>query len=664
MEDYEFETLVKSEIENAVNYYDTEFSAERSKIMDYYLGNKFGNEQENRSQVVLSELSDTIEFIMPQLMKIFSSSNKFCRFVGRKKEDVKGAEQATELVNFVINSQNSGFTILHNLFKDALLFKMGSVKTYWEETETVKEEEYKNLSIQELTLLVEDPSIEIVSQKVVEEGVVSPEGQEIPVNSFFDVQIKRKVKNGKVKIENIPPEELIFSRQTKSLEECDFIAHRTDVKAGALIEQGYDPDLVFASIGGEDLDDESERRKRFEEIEASPYDSSYDKTMQDVLVTECYIKSDYDGDNIPELRRVVVLGENGTIVENEPFDKIPFAVLSPILMPHRMVGRSVAEMVMDIQLIKSQILRNQLDNLYLTNNSRVAVVDGQVNLDDLLSSRPAGIVRMRQAGAIQPLQVPQLGSQGFAMLEYMDQVRDQRTGFSKASLGLDPKSLQSTTATAVSTTLQTSQLKVEMIARVFSETGCKDLCFNILHLLQKHQDKEVTVRIRNEYVDIDPRAFDNEFDLEIDVGLGNGVEAEKMNMLVSIAGKQEQILQTLGASNPIVSASQYVNTLKKIAEMAGFKDTDQFFNSGEEVERSIQQAQQNQQQQQNVDIDRLKAEADIALKREKMRAELELEREKIQLELELRKAEFEAELSLRRQKLELGGEVSSNLPRV
>tara|TARA_R100001510_G_C7656556_1_gene216716 strand:- start:7742 stop:8731 length:990 start_codon:yes stop_codon:yes gene_type:complete len=329
-----------------------------------------------------------------------------------------------------------------------------------------------------------------------------------------------------------------------------------------------------------------------------------------------------------------------------------------------MVGRSVAEMVMDIQLIKSQILRNQLDNLYLTNNSRVAVVDGQVNLDDLLSSRPAGIVRMRQAGAIQPLQVPQLGSQGFAMLEYMDQVRDQRTGFSKASLGLDPKSLQSTTATAVSTTLQTSQLKVEMIARVFSETGCKDLCFNILHLLQKHQDKEVTVRIRNEYVDIDPRAFDNEFDLEIDVGLGNGVEAEKMNMLVSIAGKQEQILQTLGASNPIVSASQYVNTLKKIAEMAGFKDTDQFFNSGEEVERSIQQAQQNSQQQQNVDVDRLKAEADIALKREKMRAELELEREKIQLELELRKAEFEAELSLRRQKLELGGEVSSNLPRV
>ena len=664
MEDYEFETLIKSEIENAVNYYDTEFSADRSKIMDYYLGNKFGNEQENRSQVVLSELSDTIEFIMPQLMKIFCSSNKFCRFVGRKKEDVEGAEQATELVNFVINSQNSGFTILHNLFKDALLFKMGSVKTYWEETETVKEEEYNNLSIEELTLLVEDPSIEIVSQKVVEEGVVSPEGQEIPVNSFFDVQIKRKIKNGKVKIENIPPEELIFSRQTKSLEECDFIAHRTDVKAGTLIEQGYDPDLVFASIGGEDLDDESERRKRFEEIEASPYDSSYDKTMQDVLVTECYIKSDYDGDNIPELRRVVVLGENGTIVENEPFDRIPFAVLSPILMPHRMVGRSVAEMVMDIQLIKSQILRNQLDNLYLTNNSRVAVVDGQVNLDDLLSSRPAGIVRMRQAGAIQPLQVPQLGSQGFAMLEYMDQVRDQRTGFSKASLGLDPKSLQSTTATAVSTTLQTSQLKVEMIARVFSETGCKDLCFNILHLIQKHQDKEVTVRIRNEYVDIDPRAFDNEFDLEIDVGLGNGVEAEKMNMLVSIAGKQEQILQTLGASNPIVSTTQYVNTLKKIAEMAGFKDTDQFFNSGVEVERSIQEAQQAQQQQQNVDTDRLKAEADIALKREKMRAEIELEREKIQLELELRKAEFEAELSLRRQKLALGGEVSSNLPRV
>lgn len=660
MDDFQFKALVNENIQNAVNYYDSEFASDRSKALDYYLGNKFGNEQENRSQVVLTDLADTIEFITPQLMKIFCSSDKFVRFKGRNREDVDAAEQATELVNFAINSQNNGFTLLHNMFKDALLFKMGAVKFYWEETNTTKNEEYSNLSEIELTLLLEDPSIEILSQEIVEIGEITELNQEIPQEIFYNVEVKRFIKSGQVKIENVPPEELIFSRQSKNLEDCDFIAHRTEMKAGHLIELGYDADLVFSLASGGDLDSESEKQQRFQELEASPIDDPLDKTMRDVLVTECYIKADYDADNIPELRRVVVLGET-EVVTNEPFDHVPFALLSPILMPHRMVGRSVADMVMDIQLIKSQILRNQLDNLYLTNNNRVAVVENQVNLDDLLSSRPGGIVRMRQPGAVQPLTVPQLGNQGFAMLEYMDQIRDQRTGFSKASLGLDPKALQSTTAAAVSSTMQGAQLKIEMIARVFAETGCRDLGFGVLHLLQKHQDKSVTIRVRNEYIDIDPRAFANEFDLEIDVGLGNGIETDKLNMLVQIASKQEQMLQTLGVNNPIVSTSQYVNTLKKIAQMAGFKDTDQFFNSGEQIDQAMQNAERREEP---FNVERAKLEADIALKREKMQAELELEREKLQLEIQIRKAEFEAELSLRQQKLALGGQVSENLPRV
>tara|TARA_R100000664_G_C2758550_1_gene147528 strand:+ start:1260 stop:3242 length:1983 start_codon:yes stop_codon:yes gene_type:complete len=660
MDNFDFKALVQNEIQAAVNYHDSSFSSDRSEILGYYLGDKFGNEQENRSQVVLTEVSDTIEFIMPQLLKIFASSNDFARFVGREKEDIKSAEQATQLVNFVINSQNNGFSILHNWFKDALLFKLGALKFFWEETETTVNEEYNNLSEDELVLLLEDKNIEIVSQESVEQGFID-ENAAVPVSEFFNVEVKRKTKGGKVKIENVPPEELIFSPRSKSLEDCDFIAHRTTMRAGDLIERGFDPKVVQRYAGGENSDHDGEIQKRFQEIDAGEEGDSKDPSMKEVIVNECYIRCDFDGDDIPELRRVVVFGDSGEIVSNEPFDHIPFSILSPILMPHRMVGRSVAEMVMDIQLIKSSILRSQLDNLYLTNNSRVAVVEGQVNLDDLLNSRPAGIVRMRQQGAVQPLQVPQLGSQGFAMLEYMDQVRDQRTGFSKQSLGLDPKALQSTTAAAVTSTIQGSQLKVEMIARVFAETGCKNLAFGVLHLLQKHQDKSVTVRINNEYVNIDPRAFDNKFDIEVDVGLGNGVESDKLNMLIQIAGKQEQILQTLGPSNPVVSTSQYVNTLKKIANMAGFKDTDQFFTSGETVDESMKAAA-NEEPEESVEMQKLKA--DMLLKRERMQAELALEREKLQMEMQMRKAEFEAELSLRQQKMSLGGDISTNLPRV
>ena len=664
MDDLRFRGVLQHEIQSAVNYYDSEYSQERSDILSYYLGDPFGNEVENRSQVVATEVSDTIEYLMPSLMKMFASSPEFARFLPRGPEDVQAAEQATDLVNFAINQDNSGFRVLHNWFKDALLFKQGAVKFYWQETDTTVNETYEDLTEDELTLLVNDPAIEIVSQDMTEVGMVDPSGAEMPMDRKFSVEVKRLTKSGAVKIDNVPPEELIFSRRATSLEDCSFIAHRTLVRAGDLIEQGYDPDIVFRYAGYDDLDDEAERQARFEEIESGDKFESTDLSMREVLVTEAYIRCDYDGDNIPELRRVVSLGDGVEVLENEPFDHVPFALLSPILMPHRMVGRSVAEMVMDLQMIKSTVMRQMLDNLYLTNNSRVGAVEGQVNLDDLLSSRPGGIVRMRAPGMVQALNVPQIGNSAFAMLEYVDQVRDQRTGFSKASMGLDPNALQSTTASAVNATIQGAQLKIEMIARVFAETGCCDLAKGVLHLLQKHQDSERVVRIRGEFVAIDPREFANGFDLNIEVGLGNGREDEKMSMLAQIAGKQEQIMAQLGPNNPVVKPSQYVNTLRRIAEMAGFKDTEQFFASGEQIDAALAQQAQAQGQDASAGIEQAKLEAEIALKREKMQAELALEREKMQAELELRRFELESELNLRQQKLAFGGTVSDNLPRV
>ena len=663
MDDINFRSIVQGEIQSAVNFYESEFSADRTDILQFYLGEPLGNEVENRSQVVATEVSDTIEYIMPSLMKMFASSKEFVRFEPRGPEDVEAANQATDLVNFAINNDNRGFRVIHNWFKDALLFKQGAVKMYWEEKDTTVNESYEALTEDELTLLVSDPAIEILSQEVQEIGMVDPEGNEVPMERTYSVEVRRIKKSGSVKIDNIPPEELIFSRRATSLDDCTFIAHRAAVTVGELIEQGYDEDIVMRYAGSDDLDDEVERQARFEEIESGAKFNSLDASMREVMVTEAYIKADYDGDGIAELRRVVALADGSEILENEPFDNVPFALLSPILMPHRMVGRSVAEMVTDLQVIKSTIMRQMLDNLYLTNNSRVGAVEGQVNLDDLLSSRPGGIVRMRAPGMVQPLAVPQIGQSAFAMLEYVDQVRDQRTGFSKASMGLDPSTLQSTTASAVNATIQGAQLKIEMIARVFAETGCRDLAKGVLHLLQKHQDSERVVRIRNEFVSIDPRAWDNEFDLSIEVGLGNGREDEKMGMLLQVAGKQEQILQQFGPVNPVVKPSQYINTLKRIIEMAGFTDTDQFFSGGEQVDQALMQQAQQQGQGGAEQAKMAEFQAEMELKKQKMEAELALEREKMQAELELRRFELEAELQLRQQKLAFGGNVSDNLPR-
>ena len=696
MDDASFKALIDDYVTEAVNYYDTECSAERSETLDYYLGEPFGNEVEDRSQVVATETRDTIEYIMPQLMKVFQSSDNFARFVARQPEDVRAAEQATDLTNYIINSENRGFVNIYNWFKDALLFKIGVLKVFYDENIETVEEEYMGLDETELTLLLDDPNVEVISQSVNEVGVLAddvevPEEEEevdaesiedivrgegqIPLSISYDVTIKRKKDSGKVKIMNVPPEEFLFSRRAVSLETADFVAHRTTMKVGDLVNDGYDYDTIIKYSGYADIENEMEVQQRFQDTESgTKSESKNDPTMHDCLVTESYVRADYDGDGIPELRRVLSIGEGNFILENDPFDHIPFCILSPILMPHRMVGLSVAEMVKDLQLIKSTVLRQLLDNLYLTNNSRVAVVEGQTNIEDLLSSRPGGIVRMRAPGMVQPLAVPQIGASGFNMLEYIDQVRDQRTGFSKASLGLDPKVLQSTTASAVQSTIQGAQLKTEMIARVFAETGCRDLAKLILLLCSKHMMKEKTIRIRNEYVSIDPRAFENEFDISIEVGLGNGKQEEKMQMLLQIAGKQEQLIQTLGMDNPVVKPSQYVNTLSKIIEMAGFKDTSQFFNSAEQIDQILANKEQEQQQamaqagsNQNAvaletDIERQKLQADIALDREKMLLEIELEREKFERQLELRKLELEAELELRRQKVALGGQVSTNLP--
>lgn len=677
MDDKTFQSLINDHMVDAVNYYDTEYSRERSETLDYYLGEPFGNEVENRSQVVATEVSDTIEFIMPQLMKVFQSSDHFARFVAREPEDIRAAEQATDLVNYVINNDNNGFVNLYSWFKDALLFKVGVLKVFWEENVQVVDEKYQDLSEEELTILLDDSDVEVVSQSINEVGVINDDVEvdgeidpidEIPLAITYDVEIKRRKNSGKTKIMNVPPEEFLFSRRSVSLETADFVAHRSSMKVGDLVDLGYDYDTILSHSGYNDIDNEAEVQQRFQDVEAGTrHESKNDPTMHECLVTEMYIRADYDGDGIPELRRVLSVGEGHFILENEAFDHIPFCILSPILMPHRMVGRSVAEMVKDLQLIKSTILRQLLDNMYLTNNSRVGVVEGQVNLEDLLSARPGNIVRMRAPGMVQPLAVPQIGTAGFNMLEYIDQVRDQRTGFSKASLGLDPKVLQSTTASAVNSTIQGAQLKTEMIARVFAETGCRDLAKIVLHLCQKHMTKERVIRIRNEYVAIDPRAWENEFDVSVEVGLGNGKEEDKMAMLLQVAGKQEQLIQTLGMSNPVVKPSQYVNTLSKIIEMAGFKDTSQFFNSAEQIDQILAQQEQSQSQQggmsQEFEIERQKLQADIALEREKMMLELELEREKFAQTMQLRREELQAELDLRAQKLSFGGEVSTNLPK-
>ena len=667
MDDYQLNSIVSSEITDALNHFDSEFSQERIRAMDFYLGEPFGNEVEGRSSVVSTEVADTVEAIMPNLMRVFTANDKYVRFSPRTAEDMERAEQVSDYVNYIINHDNEGYKILYNWFKDALLFRLGIVKYFYEEEENVTEEEYNGLDENELAVLLANPDIEVIEQQeTVLNSYMEDDGTVVPLESSYDLSVRVTERKGKIKVINVPPEEFLVNRRATSLEDSYFVAHRTTMTVSDLVAMGYDREEVEAHAGLSDLDVDQERTNRFQDLEANTGTDAADPTLRDVVYYECIMKVDYDGDGIAERRRICAIGAEGThILHNEPFDHVPFAVVSPVLMPHRLIGRSIYDMTEDLQVIKSTLMRQYLDSVYTSTLPRMVAVEGQVNLDDLLEGTAGGIIRARQPGMVQAITGTPVGGEVRPLMDYLDNIKEQRTGMSKASQGLDANALQSTTASAISATVRGAQVKLESYARTMAETGVKSLFKGILHLVTKYDNKPRIVRLRNNFVPIDPREWTSEFDVVVQVGLGTADDEQKIAFLTQIAAKQEQILMQLGPSNPVVSMSQYVNTLRSIAEIGGFKDADQFFASPQQIQ--MQQQQQQQQPPQpnpEVAMKQQQMEAELALKREKMQADIQLERERMTMEMELRRQELQAEAELRMAKAVTDSQISTNLPRV
>jgi len=667
MDDYQLNSIVSSEITDALNHFDSEFSQERIRAMDFYLGEPFGNEVEGRSSVVSTEVADTVEAIMPNLMRVFTANDKYVRFSPRTAEDMERAEQVSDYVNYIINHDNEGYKILYNWFKDALLFRLGIVKYFYEEEENVTEEEYNGLDENELAVLLANPDIEVIEQQeTVLNSYMEDDGTVVPIESSYDLSVRVTERKGKIKVINVPPEEFLVNRRATSLEDSYFVAHRTTMTVSDLVAMGYDREEVEAHAGLSDLDVDQERTNRFQDLEANTGTDAADPTLRDVVYYECIMKVDYDGDGIAERRRICAIGAEGThILHNEPFDHVPFAVVSPVLMPHRLIGRSIYDMTEDLQVIKSTLMRQYLDSVYTSTLPRMVAVEGQVNLDDLLEGTAGGIIRARQPGMVQAITGTPVGGEVRPLMDYLDNIKEQRTGMSKASQGLDANALQSTTASAISATVRGAQVKLESYARTMAETGVKSLFKGILHLVTKYDNKPRIVRLRNNFVPIDPREWTSEFDVVVQVGLGTADDEQKIAFLTQIAAKQEQILMQLGPNNPVVSMSQYVNTLRSIAEIGGFKDADQFFASPQQIQ--MQQQQQQQQPPQpnpEVAMKQQQMEAELALKREKMQADIQLERERMTMEMELRRQELQAEAELRMAKAVTDSQISTNLPRV
>jgi len=642
---------LEQEINSSLGYNDSKLTQQRTDAMDRYYGKKYGNEQEGRSQIVTRDVADVIEWIMPSLMKIFTAGDKVVQFEPQGPEDVQMAKQATDYVNYVIMRQNPGFSIIYSWFKDALLQKNGIVKHYWDDTTETTREEYKNLTEEEFTALLIDDTVE-VKEHTATGGQTEVDGLVSIQPTLHDVVIERTNESGQARIENVPPEEFLINKYAKCIDDARFIAHRVKKTKSELLEQGYSKTKLERAFSAEEAEWKSERLARFD------YDSnsSYAGDIEDGLwVTECYVRVDFDNDGIDELRKVTKVGDE--ILDNEAVDSVPFSSLTPVPMPHKFYGLSIYDLISDLQLIKTTLMRNLLDNMYLTNNGRYEVVEGQANLDDLMTSRPGGIVRVRTPGAVSPLATPQLDQNSFNMLGYLDSIREERTGVNKNSMGVGDGGLKShQTATGVAQVMTAAQQKIELIARVFAETGMKDLSNSVYQLVQKFESPEKIIRLNNEWTTLYPADWKDKLDCTAQVGLGFG--NKDMNLMH--LGQLAQTIQMVAghpAAGMMIKPKNVYNLIAEQIKAMGMKNVQDFITDPGEGDLP-QQGPSAEEQAKQIEA-QLKAE-ELKLKLEKMRTEsalkqreMEVDAQLAQQELELKASEARVDMQIKAQELEI-----------
>ena len=660
LSDDELQGIVASEIDDAVDFIDNIVSPLRAKATEYYRGDPFGDEEDGRSQVVSMDVRDTVQAIMPSLMRVFTSGDKVVEYVPRGPEDVDSAKQATEYVNYIFQKDNPGFLVLHSAFKDALVRKNGIIKFWWDESFETETSDLTGLEDAALASLSADPNITVDVQSsyegelppiAAEEAAMMQQlGMPIPQPPMMhDVIVTRRLPRGRVKVEALPPEEFLIDRRAKSLEDAEFVAHRRVVTVSDLVAMGYDYDEISALASDtDDMDTNVERYTRNPALTTRNTDRS-DPASRKVTYIEAYIRVDRNGDGIAELRRVCVAGVGKTLLSDQPWDVLPFASFCPDPEPHDFFGMSMADIVMDIQRIKSVVMRNSLDSLAMSIHPRVAVTEGQVNIEDVMNTETGAIIRQRSPGQVQPLTMPYVGKEAFPVLAYMDETKQNRTGISRAAAGLDADALQSSTAGAVAATVNAAQQHIEMIARIFAETGMRTLFRGILRLVCQHQDQPRMVRLTNEFVPIDPRGWDAAMDATATIALGRGTDSERMAMLTQIGQMQKEAMSTLGAINPLTDIQKLYNTLSEMTALAGFKDTSKFWSDPAQFQPPPQPPEKpdvNEQliqaQIMQIQADMQMKNADLQLKRENAMREDDRKRDELEIEVYMKAAEIEA----------------------
>lgn len=558
-----------------------ELSAGRAEAEKYYKGEPFGNEKDGRSKIVMTELRDAVLMIMPSLMEIFFSPDPACEYVpeNAKAETVKKAEQITQFImDVVLMQDNAGFLVFHDWFKDALVKRLGVLKYWQDESREHRSYSLAYVSIEQMTLIAQDTSIEVES--------VSPSEGTPPGSNLYDVEYTQEKQWSRTRLVCVPPEEYLFTKGARTAANdpavpgvADFVGHQTSLTRGQLAALGVsEEDIETYAFSDSRLSGNAEAIERSDGTPVVETDATNLDEHKKALYIEAYPFLDLDDDKGLRLCKVVMLGPSYHIIDGPtPCARRPFAILTPDPTPHTIIGQGVSDYTMDLQLLTSMVWRALLNSLTLSINPRIVYVDGEASLADIQNPELGAPIRARSLQAVQELVHTFVGRDALPVLDAIAGVKENRVGVTKASAGLDASALQSSSAAAVSAAVTNAQKHIQMIARVFAETGVRDLMKGLLELQVENQNGPRIAKVAGEYIEMDPRSWDANLDVRINIAIGAGTTQERVAVLQDVATRMEGIFATWGPMNPMCGPKEYRDTIVKMLKARGRADAASFF---------------------------------------------------------------------------------------
>jgi len=578
-----------------------EIQDERIKALDYYDQKKFGNEEAGLSQFVSSDVRDAVEWLLPQIVDIFVGGDTPVDFEAENAEDAKQAETESRYCQYVFERQNKGVLVAYQWFKDALLQKNGIVKVFWEEQTSRNREEYKDRTAVEYQAIESDEEFEIdeVTIKVadveysedqfkelIDAFQTAPQSQQnIVRDAKIDVVGHRKKTVSKVCVENVPPENFIVQKNHNSiyLKDARYCCERLEKTRSELIEEGYDQALIDSLPHAQEIakntNERSARMAKEGGAVITSENTSGDHSRDIIIIYDHYIRADKNGDGIAELIHLRTAGDGGAyVLECKEVDRVIYHAVTPYLNSHKFYGRSIYDNLCDLQKAKSQVWRNVFDNFMYSSMPR-KIVSGNVNIDDLMTYIPGGVIRKGDNGTVENDAVPFVAAEGFPILDKIDNMRSERTGFSREIAGLDPSALANSTNLVGMSILSQSNLLVKMIATIFAHAGFAEMMLNIRELVMKYESKAAIFDLTGNIIgDADPRGWTKQRSAKIKVGIGYAGKIEEIGTLQQMMAMQEKAVAAQGGMNgPLTNPTGIFNTFKRICQRMGIKDVTSYF---------------------------------------------------------------------------------------